>query len=180
MIIKESSDSDLPALLKVEKQAFGHKEGPIIVELVKKLMEDLSAQPLLSLVALEERQIKGHILFTRAQVFKHEKVPVSLLAPVAVEPAMQRKGLGGRLIEEGMRLLLERGVKLVFVLGHPDYYPRHGFKPAGPLGYEAPYPIAKEIAEAWMVRELKQGQLGKVKGKVLCAESLDRPEYWQE
>ncbi len=180
MIIKESLDTDLPVLLKVVNHAFGHKEGPIIVELVKKLLDDPSAQPLLSLVALEERQVKGHILFTRAQIFKHEKVAVSLLAPLAVEPAMQRKGMGGRLIEEGMRLLLEKGVELVFVLGHPDYYPRHGFKPAGPFGYEAPYPIAKEVAEAWMVRELKQGRLGKAKGKVLCAESLDRPEYWQE
>ena len=180
MIIKESSGSDLPALLKVEKQAFGSKEGQVIVELVKNLMEDPSARPLLSLVALEDQQIKGHILFTRAQISEHEKVPVSLLAPLAVEPSRQRKGLGGSLINEGMRLLLERGVELVFVLGDPDYYRRHGFKPAGLQGYEAPYPLAEEIAEAWMVRELKQDRAGNIKGKILCAESLNRPEYWQE
>ena len=42
---------------------------------------------------------------------------------------------------EGLKQLAESGVDLVFVLGHPGYYPKFGFRPAGALGFEAPYPI---------------------------------------
>jgi predicted N-acetyltransferase YhbS len=72
------------------------------------------------------------------------------------------------------------GVELVFVLGHPGYYPRFGFKPAGVLGFEAPYPIPEKHADAWMVRELRAGIIGSVRGKVVCADTLSRPEYWRE
>jgi len=91
------------------------------------------------------------------------------------------KGIGGELIKEGLRLLSESDVDLVFVLGHPDYYPRHGFKPnAGALGFEAPYPIPTEHADAWMVQELNTGVIGTLKGKVICADELDKPEHWRE
>ncbi len=74
----------------------------------------------------------------------------------------------------------ESGVELVFVLGHPDYYPRHGFKPAGALGFEAPYPIPDKNANAWMVQELRTGAIDSVSGKVICADALNQPEHWRE
>ena len=74
----------------------------------------------------------------------------------------------------------ESGVELVFVLGHPEYYPRHGFTPAGALGFEAPYPIPDEHAEAWMVQELRPGVIGSVCGRVICADMLNKPEHWHE
>lgn len=52
-----------------------------------------------------------------------------ILAPLAVVPSCQKQGVGGLLIAEGLQLLRERGAKLVFVLGHKEYYPRHGFIP---------------------------------------------------
>ena len=74
----------------------------------------------------------------------------------------------------------ESGVQLVFVLGHPDYYPRSGFKPAGVLGYEAPYPIPAENADAWMVQELFSGIIGRVRGTVKCSDAMNQPEHWRE
>ena len=68
----------------------------------------------------------------------------------------------------------------MFVLGHPEYYPRYGFVSAGKLGFEATYPIPEKVADAWMVQELQPGIIGKIKGKVLCAKALDAPEYWRE
>ncbi len=180
MIVRESTTLDLPALLDVERQAFGKDEGPVIVKLVQELINDPTAKPLLSLVAVEKNRLTGHVLFTNAILDDCEDMPVSLLAPVAVLPQVQKSGIGGKLISKGLRLLSDREVKLVFVLGHPEYYPRFGFRPAGALGFEPPYPIPEEIAWAWMVRELSPGVIGKVKGKVLCADSFDRPEYWQE
>jgi putative acetyltransferase len=71
-------------------------------------------------------------------------------------------------------------VELVFVLGHPDYYPRHGFVPAGVLGFEATYAIEEKNAGAWMVQELRPGVIGAVNGRIVCADVLDRPEHWRE
>ena len=103
-----------------------------------------------------------------------------MVAPLSVHPDYQNKGIGGQLIKEGLKLLKADGVELVFVLGHPGYYPRFGFTSAGVKGFDTPYPIAAENAEAWMVQELQPGVIGCVSGKVKCANELDKPERWQE
>jgi putative acetyltransferase len=76
--------------------------------------------------------------------------------------------------------LSESGVDLVFVLGYPEYYLRHGFKTAGILSFDAPYPIPEEHADAWMVQELRSGVIGSVSGKVQCSDVLNQPEHWHE
>ena len=180
LLIREATESDLDALLAVEEEAFGEEEGPEIVKLVRGLLTDPTAQPVLSLIAGDGERVVGHILFTRARISAFEKTPAALLAPLAVVSDAQGTGVGGRLIAEGLRRLADAGVKLVFVLGHPGYYPRHGFKPAGAAGFEAPYPIPDEVAGAWMVREITPGTISAAKGKVQCADTLNRPEYWRE
>ncbi len=179
MQIRESKKTDLHDLLDVERQAFGKEEGPVIVELVSGLFVDPTAKPLLSLIAVNNDRVIGHILFTKAHISLNKSVPAVLLAPLAVAPEAQGKGVGGKLVEEGLIMLSESEIALVFVLGHPDYYPRHGFKPAGKLGFEAPYPIPDEVADAWMVQELRPDIIGSVSGKVLCANVLNHPEYWR-
>ena len=181
MEIRKSTESDLNDVLDVERQAFGTEKGPEIAGLVNGLLHDPSAMPLLSLIAVDDDKAIGHILFTKARIAdSQESISAVILAPLAVIPEAQSRGVGGRLIQEGLRLLLESGVDLVFVLGHPGYYPRHGFKPAGALGFEAPYPIPDEHADAWMVQELHPGVIGSISGKVICADVLNQPEHWRE
>lgn len=180
MIIREAVKADFEELLSVEEQAFGQYEGPEIRKLVTGLLNDPTAQPLLSLVALRDGQVIGHILFTSAKLSSDPEMDIQILAPLAVLPEEQNQGTGGRLIEKGFQMLVQKGTKMVFVLGHPGYYPRFGFKEAGKLDFEAPYPIHAEIAAAWMVRELSPGIVGKYTGKVLCADAINRPEYWRE
>jgi putative acetyltransferase len=181
LIIRSSTESDLDDVRHVQKQAFGNEEGPVIADLVDELLNDPSAKPLISLLAVIDDRAVGHILFTKARVTSPD-TPISavILAPLAVAPDAQSQGIGGRLIKEGLRLLTGSGVELVFVLGHPKYYSRHGFKPAGVLGFEASYPIPDEHADAWMVQELRAGVIGTVRGKVICADALNRPEHWRE
>jgi putative acetyltransferase len=168
-------------VLQVEQQAFGKEKGPEISDLVHGLLYDPSAMPLLSLLAVNEDQVVGHILFTRAHISTlKESTSAVILAPLAIVPDAQSQGVGGRLIQEGLKRLSESGVELVFVLGHPEYYPRYGFKPAGALGFQAPYPIPDEHADGWMVQELGSGVIGSVRGMVICADVLDRPEHWRE
>ena len=103
-----------------------------------------------------------------------------ILAPLAILPEEQKKGIGEKLINEGLRLLKESGTELVFVLGHPTYYPRCGFIPAGGQGFEAPYPIPEEHAEAWMIQELNDDVIKNNSGKVQCSKVLNEPQHWKE
>lgn len=178
MEIREAKDTDVSEVLLVEKEAFGYDKE---ANLVKDLLSDPSAQPLYSILAFENNKAIGHILFTSACLEgKQNGASLSLLAPLAVLPDYQKQGVGGKLIAHGLKLLTAAGIDLVFVLGHPGYYPRYGFKPAGVQGFEAPYPIPAEHADAWMVQELRSGIIGSVSGKVQCANMLDKPEHWRE
>lgn len=177
--IRHTSDADLGSICYLHRSAFGETEGPQIVDLVCGLFNDETALPLLSLTAEEDRHVVGHVLFTRAWIEGSEQnVRASILAPLAVLPTHQKTGIGGTLIREGLEQLAWSGVDLVFVLGHPSYYPKFGFRPAGRLGFAAPHPIPVEHEDAWMVQQLRAGVLGRVKGTVHCADVLSRPEYW--
>lgn len=178
MRIVEASASDLDDVLSVERAAFGEDDE---AQLVRSLLRDPSALPLLSLLAREGGRAVGHVLFTAARLDGTPRtVSAAILAPLAVVPEAQRRGIGRRLIERGVQLLSESGVELVFVTGHPSYYPRHGFEPAGSLGFEPPFPIPPKDESAWMVRALRTGLIGSIRGRVVCADALNRPEYWRE
>jgi predicted N-acetyltransferase YhbS len=179
--IRRSPPTDIDAVLNLHRAAFGEEKGPEIADLVSGLLVDPTAEPRLSLVAVDHGHMVGHILYTRARLIGPQ-TPISaqLLAPLAVHPEFQRTGVGTRLIEAGLRELKRAGVALVFVLGHPGYYPRCGFTPAGALGFEAPYPIPEKDAAAWMVQDLSGETMGKVSGRVQCADALQRPEHWRE
>lgn len=176
--IREASAGDLDSIVSVERAAFGQEDE---ADLVRSLLADPTAEPTLSLVADVDGRIAGHVLFSAVQVEGAQpEVVASILAPLAIDPAHQRQGIGLELMRIGLETLRARGCDLVFVLGHPAYYPRAGFEPAGRLGLSAPYPIAEKNANAWMVVALKPGLLGNVQGTVRCAKALDTEEAWVE
>ena len=178
MQIREAVETDLNDVLSIERLAFGYEKE---AELVRELLHDPSAKPLLSLLALKKGRAVGHILFTSAHLSdSKDAASIVILAPLAIVPDFQKQGIGGKLIEHGLALLSKSGVDLVFVLGHPEYYHRYGFTPAGQIGFEAAYPIPDEHAGAWMVQALRSGVMGTVSGKVICADALNKPEHWRE
>ncbi len=188
MLIRETAESDLPAILHVHRLAFGQDEEAALTEAI---LRDPSAQPVVSLLALVDGEPAGHILFSRAGLSSSRSSGLgssnveagpsaALLAPLAVVPAAQSQGIGGALIRRGLEDLSRAGTALVFVLGYPAYYQRHGFQAAGRLGFAAPYPIAERNAEAWMVQMLGDHSPGKGDWQVTCADTLNKPEYWVE
>jgi putative acetyltransferase len=176
MILREATPKDRAAVLEVHALAFGQDEES---HLVDALLADPSAQPVLSLLAEMHEKIVGHVLFTNIKLVGPETPPTaSILAPLAVVPSAQGAGIGGQLIEQGCKLLAQRRVDLVFVLGDPNFYTKHGFAAALPHGLNAPYEIHPE--NAWMVRFLSSVALKGTQGTVRCADALAPKKYWRE
>ncbi len=180
IIIKETANKDLAVIFEVESQSFGHNKE---ARLTEALLGDSTATPVLSLLAFHNEKAVGHILFTRVYIneISDNQPLMHILAPLAVIPEYQKQGIGKMLIKAGIEKLKQSGSALVFVLGHIGYYDRHGFVPdAAKLGYRAPFPIPKEFADAWMVQSLSSSDINIEKGKVVCANELNKPEHWRE
>ncbi len=178
--IRETSNYDFENIMKVEEQAFGYIKEAI---LTAELLNDNTAKPVLSLLAFQDKKAIGHILFTRVymNIMDKNQPLIHILAPLAIIPEHQNKGIGGMLIKQGLKRLMDMGTNMVFVLGHMEYYPKFGFIPdAAKLGYFAPYFIPEEYKNAWMVQSLNNNKLEIEKGKVLCANALNKPEHWKE
>ena len=179
LVIHKSEAHDLEQVMQVERLAFQSEEE---AELVKYLLEDASAKPYISLLAWVGEKAVGHILFTKCHITSSDQSPLSyILAPLAVIPDYQSMGVGGKLITTGLDHLKSMGTGLVFVLGYWEYYSKFGFIPdAGSLGLKAPYPIPEKDANAWMVKYLSESYSGVIKGNIICADAMNKPEYWSE
>src|SRR5262249_34909968 len=129
MTIRSERPDDASRIRQVNELAFGQ---PLEADLVDRLRQDCANS--LALVA-EDDAIVGHILFTPAAV-EGQRGPVEGmgLAPMAVIPERQRRGIGSELVRKGLDLLRQRGCPFVVVVGHPEYYPRFGFEPASRRG----------------------------------------------
>lgn len=179
--IRETIESDSEEISDIVIAAFGASEGEEIVTLIADLLADPSARPLFSFAAVADKRIVGYVLFTRVRVDQALKeISAAILAPLCVHPDFQSEGIGGKLITEGLQRISNHGIDIVFVLGHPSYYPMFGFSEAGILGFKAPYTIVPKNAGAWMVQALHPGIIGNIAGQVVCSNALDDPKYWRE
>ena len=130
--IRQAREEDAEAIAVLNDEAFGTPdEAKIVAQLA------VDGDSLASLVAHDDREILGHIQFFRIHV-DGEDVAAGL-GPMSVTPLRQRSGIGGGLIRLGLTLMEGQGRSLVFVLGHPDYYPTFGFQADLAKSYQAPW-----------------------------------------
>jgi putative acetyltransferase len=158
MIIREERQGDAERIRTVNLAAF---ETAMEADLVDALRE--RARPLISLVAEDDAEIVGHILFSPVTLANEPGLTLMGLAPMAVMPSWQRQGVGSSLIREGLERCRQLNAAAVVVLGHPEYYPRFGFSPAARLSLRSEYEVPEE---AFMVRELSDGALSGRSGTV--------------
>jgi putative acetyltransferase len=156
--IREETTSDLTAIAEVHRLAFGRDDEARLVDRLR-----AKGQARLSLVADSEGAIVGHVLFSQMTILTEDRsLPALALAPVAVLPAHQRRGIGSRLIEQGLADCRQQGHAIVIVLGDPNYYQRFGFSAELARRLASPY-----AGNSFMAIELMGGALANVTGKAV-------------
>jgi putative acetyltransferase len=101
-------------------------------------------------------RVVGHILYSPVSIDpENANVSGAGLGPMAVLPAYQRQGIGGKLIEAGKQHLREAGCPFIVVLGHPEYYPRFGFKPASTYGIRCQWDVPDNVFMAFIIDQAK-------------------------
>ena len=121
------------------------------------------AEPIVSLVAEAKGCVVGHIMFSPVALSGHPDIKIMGLAPLAVLPEHQGKGIGSALVKTGLQRCRKLGFGAVVVLGHAEYYPRFGFLPSRHFGIGSEYEVPQEV---FMVVELESGFLGGVSGRI--------------
>lgn len=156
--IRPELPADHDRVFEVVQAAFGSRlEADLVVALRR------SADPQLSLVAVEEQDVVGHIFFSPVTLDPDRTAPpLTQLSPLAVEPQHQRRGVGSDLVGAGLEQCAARGWHAVFVVGDPAYYARFGFQKAGPLGFSLGTPLDPYL----QLLELESGVLDGVRGRL--------------
>ena len=145
--IRAERAGDADAARRLHEDAFA--PSPTEASLVDDLRASGATVPEVSLVAVDGDELIGHVVYSEARLASGHDVLA--LAPMAVAPVRQRQGVGTRLVEESLARARTTRFAVVVVMGHPAYYPRFGFEPAGELGIESPWPSPPE---AWMALPL--------------------------
>lgn len=157
MHIEQETPGQRAQVHALNRAAFGRADE---ADLVERLRADGLVR--LSLVAVDDGEVVGHILFTQLPTWVDGRaVNAVALAPLAVHPRRQNGGVGSALVREGLARLAREGFEAAIVLGHPEYYPRFGFS-AG-LAEKLASPFA---GEAFMAQELVAGALRGSAGEV--------------
>lgn len=162
--IRSEIPGDVAAIHRVHVEAFGQPDEADLVDALR-----AAGALRISLVA-DEEGVVGHVGFSPVVIRDGASTINALgLAPMAVLPGWQRRGIGSRLVRAGLAACGETPYGLVFVLGAPRFYGRFGFKTAEPLGitWEHGGPPG-----AFMVQALRGGALRGIRGVV-----AHRPEF---
>lgn len=162
--IRPETPSEVAAIRRVHVEAFGQPDEADLVDALR-----AAGALRVSLVAAEEGAVVGHIAFSPVVIRGGTSTTNALgLAPMAVLPGWQGRGIGARLARAGLAACGETPYGLVVVLGAPRLYGRFGFKSAKPLGITWEH----GLPDAFMVQELRRGALRGIRGVVTY-----RPEF---
>ncbi len=160
IVVRPEGEDDRAAVRAIHARAFGREDEARLVDRLRG-----KADPQVSLVALCEGRIIGHVLLGPVAIRGAEgETAAFALAPLAVDPDFQGRGAGSALVRAGIEAAGDLGERVIFVLGEPAFYARFGFGPAARHGLRFPSPVPEE---AFMVLELEAGALGGRRGEVI-------------
>ncbi|NOX67527.1 MAG: N-acetyltransferase [Chlorobi bacterium] len=165
MSIRKETPNDITTIHQINSTAF---ETDAEADLVDKLRD--SGVTIISLVAEVDDKLVGYILFTPMTMDNFD-IKIAGLAPMAVLPDYQNKGIGSTLIEKGLEYCAKENYAAVAVLGHPNYYPKFGFVPSTRFDLISEYDVPKEV---FMIKELKRDSLSRISGIVKYHEEFSK------
>jgi putative acetyltransferase len=158
MVIRNETAGDRDAVRALNEAAFESRAEALLVDALRD-----RATPLVSLVAEKEGLVIGHILFSPVTLSDHEDLRIMGLAPMAVAPSHQRRGIGSSLVRVGLDRCKALGAGAVVVLGHPEFYPRFGFVPSTRFGITSEYEVPEDV---FMITDLEPGYLRGAAGTI--------------
>jgi len=175
MKIREANIEDAENIKNVHLQAFDESEAQIVSDLAANLLKNDGPVKALSLVAMENNEIVGHVAFSPVFLESTNEHFAYILAPLAVSPKLQNKNIGSSLVEFGLDAISNLGTFIVFVYGDPQYYSRFGFKTESADKFVPPYTL--QFSEGWQVMQLNVNSLPDG-GKITCVDALNNLELW--
>jgi len=165
--IRQEEPEDIAAVRAINETAFGRPTEAAIVDSIRAACPDA-----VSLVALEDDRIVGHIFFSPVLVSSgNESTQGMGLAPMAVLPERQRHGIGSMLVQVGIDAMRKRNCPFIIVLGHPEYYPRFGFISASRHGLSCQWDGIPD--EAFMALILDEVSMVSVSGTARYRDEFD-------
>ena len=169
--IRSENPEDYVVIYEINRQAFN---GEVEAKLINTIRDSNNFIPTLSLVALKDDKVVGHILFSKAKLKNKEREKLILiLAPIAVLPEFQKQGIGSLLVKKGLQMCKDLNYEIVVLVGYPDFFSNFGFSPARNKGLKLS--LKGDIPnEAFMVHELEKGILNETGGLV------EFPSYFEE
>lgn len=173
--LRPADDADRHAIHQLYLSAFAEDERTDVAAVALELLGDEAVGGNLTLVALVDQRIIGHVSFSPVAI-NGISGRAFILAPLAVDPGFQGQGIGCRLVQEGLAKLSEAGIDQVFVYGDPAYYGRFGFH-AAPAEPFAP-PQQLEYPFGWQLLNLGASPVDLKGGQLTVVAPLNKPCLW--
>lgn len=176
MQIRSATPHDGAAIRSVYESAFPEAESAAVAKLALDLLSEATIPPTISLVAEVEGVIVGHVCFS--PVTRHGSTDFIgyILAPLAVRPEQQKRGIGSSLIKSGIERVLEHDPEVILVYGDPAYYGRFGFRVEVAAGCLPPYPL--KFPFGWQGMALRNREPDSGGTRIACAPPLCDASLW--
>ncbi|XDZ70346.1 GNAT family N-acetyltransferase [Alphaproteobacteria bacterium LSUCC0744] len=166
----------MSAIGMVIEKAFCDEENKLIMNLVVELSEETISPSIKSLVAEVDNQVIGYVSFSPIFLKSDSSISGYILAPLAVSPEHQKKGVGSNLINAGIDMLTRDGAGVLLVYGDPAYYRRFGFKEE--IGHSFVPPYTLQYPFGWKGMMLNGSVVPEEPIQFECVSALSKPDLW--
>lgn len=176
MKIRSATRDDEDAVRSVHLSAFPEREGKIISKLAVDLLFEKTAPPVISLVSEVDGIVVGHVSLSPVWMRDTRELLGYILAPLAVCPGYQKRGIASQLIRSGIGRLSETGSDILLVYGDPGFYGRFGFSVDAAQCYTPPYQL--QYSFGWQGMALGDFEARTTAVRISCVSSLRNPAFW--
>lgn len=174
--IIDADPVDADRIREIYLSAFDEAERETVAELAIALLAEKSEPRPIHLVADIDGKLVGHVSFSPVRRKENGDYVGQILAPLAVSPGWQKRGVGSALVEEGLRRIKGQEGGIVFVYGDPAYYQRFGFVPERAENFLPPCPLTHPFG--WQALVADGCEIPDRPVSIECVGPLCSPELW--